>query len=480
MSSARVLALITAGLFLGAPAALAGDPPAYTFVDLGTLGGPASGAMGLNDQRQVVGWSTTNATCVINDHLCRTAFLWEDGVMTDLGFLPGDEESVARAINNDGLIVGTSEFDILFGSGTFHGVTWTGGAIAPLADFGAGSFPSDVNASGRIAGWAMNPGVSADRAVTWFGGVLTNEGSGEEHSYNRAQGISDDGRLAGFAWNLFSPNDAIAQNGGVWKTVGGIDGPFQNAEARDVNNAGVVVGLQAFPSGNWHPATWTIGTLGAVDVGLLPGFDLGELDDVNEAGLAVGRCYTDSAPSISHAILWDGDTRHDLNDLLPDGVDAVLYDAQEINEQGDIVGTALVGGEFHAYLLVAASAPSPWVDLRQGLAGTLGVPVFAGEGTLAAGAPITLQLDNALPGAAAHLVFGFSALQVPFKGGTMVPDVDVLFGPFAVGGTGQLVLATPFPSGAPSGFTFFVQWWIADAGGPVGLAASNGLSATTP
>ncbi|MHC5210696.1 MAG: hypothetical protein ACYTG2_08255 [Planctomycetota bacterium] len=479
MSAAQRLssALIAFGLMLGAPAAQAGDPPAYTFVDLGTLGGPASGAMGLNDMGQVVGWSSIDPLCVINDHYCRTAFVWEDGVMSPLGFLPGDEESVARAINNDGLIVGTSEFDIIFGSGTFHGVTWTDGVIAALPDFGAGSFPSDVNASGQIVGWASNPGVSADRAVSWLGGALTNEGTGEAHTYNRGTGLSDDGKIAGMAWDLFSPNDAIVKNGGLWKTVGGMDGPFQNAEARDVNNAGVVVGLQAFPSGDWHPATWTIGKKGSVDVGMLPGMDLGELVDVNESGMAVGYCYNDVD---SRAILWDGTTRYDLTDLLPEGVAVQLYDAQEINEAGDIVGTAIVGGEFHAYLLQAGAEPSPWQDLGQGLAGTPGLPVFSGDGPLTAGSLTTLQLDNALAGASAHLVFGFSALQAPFKGGTMVPDVDVLFGPFPVDGAGQLALSTPWPAGAPSAFTFFMQWWIADGGGPVGFAASNGLSATTP
>ena len=36
------------------------------------------------------------------------AFLWQNGVMTDLGVLPGDEDSGAGAINNLGQIVGSS------------------------------------------------------------------------------------------------------------------------------------------------------------------------------------------------------------------------------------------------------------------------------------------------------------------------------------------------------------------------------------
>ena len=53
-----------------------------TFVDLGTLGGPASQAKAINDKNQVVGWSQTADG---DGH----AFLWEDGLMTDLGHLGG-------------------------------------------------------------------------------------------------------------------------------------------------------------------------------------------------------------------------------------------------------------------------------------------------------------------------------------------------------------------------------------------------------
>jgi probable HAF family extracellular repeat protein len=37
------------------------------------------------------------------------AFLWENGVLTDLGVLPDDAESATAAVNSFGFIVGSSQ-----------------------------------------------------------------------------------------------------------------------------------------------------------------------------------------------------------------------------------------------------------------------------------------------------------------------------------------------------------------------------------
>jgi len=52
----------------------------YLIISLGTLGGRYSYAYGMNDLAQVVGMS-------YRADWTQVAFLWEDGVMTDLGFL---------------------------------------------------------------------------------------------------------------------------------------------------------------------------------------------------------------------------------------------------------------------------------------------------------------------------------------------------------------------------------------------------------
>lgn len=98
--------------FANTPAGTADAPAFHAFLwtrrdgirDLGTLPGDAtSQASAINDQRQVVGVSC-NAS-----NFCR-AFLWQNGVMTDLNTLVGpgytDLLAVAQDINDRGEIVG--------------------------------------------------------------------------------------------------------------------------------------------------------------------------------------------------------------------------------------------------------------------------------------------------------------------------------------------------------------------------------------
>jgi probable HAF family extracellular repeat protein len=80
-----------------------------TATNLGSFGGPLYNiALGINDHGQVTGGSDlpgdTNffAGPVSTAH----AFLWQEGVMTDLGTLSGDAQSFGLGINNKGQVVG--------------------------------------------------------------------------------------------------------------------------------------------------------------------------------------------------------------------------------------------------------------------------------------------------------------------------------------------------------------------------------------
>jgi probable HAF family extracellular repeat protein len=71
----------------------------YTVIPVGTLGGDYSTARSVNDDIQITGTArSTNG----QDH----AFIWNAGVMSDLGTLPGGGGSAGYVINNHGQVAG--------------------------------------------------------------------------------------------------------------------------------------------------------------------------------------------------------------------------------------------------------------------------------------------------------------------------------------------------------------------------------------
>lgn len=127
-----------------------------------------------------------------------------------------------------------------------------------------------------------------------------------------------------------------------------------------------------------------------------------------------------------------------------------------------------------AFTLVAQ-----WADLGSSLAGTAGSPRLTGSGTLAAGSSCSLALASARPSSPVTLVMGTSKLDAPLKGGVLVP-APLLLVTLASDATGKLGLPFTMPPGVPAGTELVLQAWVSDPAGPKGLAASNGLSGTTP
>jgi len=156
--------------------------------DLGTLGGAQSGAMGINEIGQVVGWAFG-----IRGDSC--AFVWDS--TTGMRELPGDFSS-ARAINNQGQIVGWTS---TCGGCQGRAAMWEDGA---LTDLGPG-YALAINNLGQVVGyiWGRDPmGQDYNRAVLWEGGTMTDlntllsDGSG--WTLIGAEGINDAGQIVGY------------------------------------------------------------------------------------------------------------------------------------------------------------------------------------------------------------------------------------------------------------------------------------------
>src|SRR5437667_191282 len=119
-------------------------------IDLGTLGGNESGGYYINNEGQVVGASAINTTCDHSSQFGATthSFLWENGVMRDLGTLGGDDSTPA-SINDAGEIVGGAD---LPGSEVEHAFLWRNGVMTDLGTLGSWSHAEAINSTGQVVG----------------------------------------------------------------------------------------------------------------------------------------------------------------------------------------------------------------------------------------------------------------------------------------------------------------------------------------
>jgi probable HAF family extracellular repeat protein len=112
--------------------------------DLGTLGGCCSSAAAINSAGQVVGYSF-----LANGGY--HAFLWEKGVMTDLGAPGGNSPySGAAAINSSGEVVGWSKDAAQSGT---RALLWSKGKMIDLGTSGGDDSQAlGINPKGDVVG----------------------------------------------------------------------------------------------------------------------------------------------------------------------------------------------------------------------------------------------------------------------------------------------------------------------------------------
>jgi len=144
------------------------------------------------------------------------------------------------------------------------------------------------------------------------------------------------------------------------------------------------------------------------------------------------------------------------------------------------LATGMAEPEVVASATWTTTGGDPWTNVGDALAGTNGEPLLEGEGTLVGGTPVTFVVSGTLELAPLALVVGLSQLGAPFKGGVLVPSPDLLITGLSTDAGGGLLLPALWPVGVPSGVTTWYQAWIVDPAGPKGLAATNGVSGTTP
>ncbi len=317
----------------------------YEITDLGTPGDPweiwsQPRAYGINASGQVVG-------SVYNDRGNEHAFLWDNGVMHDLGTL-GGAWSVAYGINASGQVVGTTFTD----RSKERAFLWEDGVgmqnLGAFTTWGW-SGASGINASGQIVGWADTS--SGDHAVMWDNGVIQDLGT--LGGYQReAYGINDSAQVVGMACTEDQKEHAFLWENGVMHDLGTLGGLYSLAFG--INASGQVVGAARTADRVYHAFLWKSG-VGMQDLGTL-GPTSSEAYGVNGSGQVVG--FSKIASGDDHAFLWENGVMYDLNSLVPDDSVWVLEHARGINDLGQIVGYGSYYGGTRAFLLTPIPEPS--------------------------------------------------------------------------------------------------------------------------
>jgi probable HAF family extracellular repeat protein len=357
--------LLLTGLTVVAPAASGATTARYTITDLGSLGtGDLSVAKGINNAGVVVGYSNPTDITV-------HGFKWSNRALTDLGTLPGGQFSWANAINDAGQIAGTADRPPMsYG----YPVRWSAsGAITDLGgtidnELGVGNA---IDPSGQVAG-GQRP---ADSEGSPLGTLYPADGTRVDLGPNLgvANGINAVGQVVGepsYIWR----NGTVTFLPGFPGTV--------STRATAINIRGTVVGSAG--AGQSDQAVRWEGT-NPVGLGGVAGIPHNTANAINAAGQIVGTadplCTPCPAP---RAWLWQAGTFTLLDDLIPAGSSWSLQQANGINDRGQIVGAGLHNGHMRAYLLT----PTYSVSVNFALAGTP-IPVGYRADTGAAYGPRT-------------------------------------------------------------------------------------------
>jgi probable HAF family extracellular repeat protein len=301
--------------------------------DLGTfMGGYDTWALSVNSRGEIVGEAYNkipDANSMFGYGYQSRAFYWNHGVVQDLGTLGTGNDAAAGLINERGQVIAVSytsstpdSFCTIYGFSLF---TFTTGSFlwdreSGMKDIGslggACTLANDLNNQGQVVGVASLPSDTQAHAFVW----------------DAATGITD----------LLDPSDSSFGYAAAENAHGDITGQICNA---------VICNAVLWRKRDGHWKTTILGTTAQITFGW----------SINASEQVVGDLYLANGTA---AFLADGDGPVvDLNTLIPPGSGLQLYEADQVNDLGEIsVQGADANGNNHVVLLIPCDDRHPGVE----------------------------------------------------------------------------------------------------------------------
>ena len=399
----------------------------YELIDLGTLGGEKNYAFALNNLQEVTGnvdgtlvpsdqvdennppASCTESTGNVLREFCSHAYFYSNGLLTDLGDL-GVKKSYGLAINDNSSTVGYS-FELVpddddddtnnqvrersfiaFADGVMEALPY------PLeTDLPDTAKPTQralgISNSRQIVGYTLaqltdDAGVtsiqnrpyiydydtSSYTLIPLFSTEITRTGS--------AYAINQNGQVVGWALSEAEVSRAHAlfwdpSTPDVSTDLGTLGG--YTSYATNINDVGVIVGVAETSEDYFDNESLAfVYDTSAIEPTMIQVPEFSDHDDfksstaysINNSNLIVGTAQIGlgSTPKQT-AFLYDfnNDVLTDLNNMVDCSLNWNLIVARDINDNGSIVGTGVVDGQVHSFLLVPTgdAEPTNCVALRK-------------------------------------------------------------------------------------------------------------------
>jgi probable HAF family extracellular repeat protein len=346
MISRTLAAAIAATLLLaGAPGA--GAEPLYT---LSFLPAGFQGAQ-LNDAGQIVGTAGGGAA------------MYSGGVVVNVAAPP----SVGQGINNHGDVTGS-----LNPAASSQAFTYVGGTLTNIHPFVAGDYPESegvaINDQGVVGGNVRFMAGESNNGFIYRNGTVEYIGT-FGGDYSPLAALNNQGVAAGyaaFAGPAGGTFHAYTYANGTLQDLGTLGGA--NSAATDINDLGQVAGWSAITGSGLHAFLYSGG--GMINLGTLGGSEAAA-NALNDDGFVVGYSFLAGGGPGTHAFLYADGELLDLNTLVDIEGGWQLTTAQDINDAGQILGTACRNGSCTSVLLSPVPEPATGLMLLAGLGALL-------------------------------------------------------------------------------------------------------------